>query len=66
MGTEEAVPFSSEADAKAFAETHGGRLVSFDAMPKDYILGSGSEAPTDGSAFDPEANSDNAEGHDHG
>lgn len=66
MGTEEAVPFSSAADAKAFAEKHGGRLVSFDAMPKDYILGSGSEAPTDGSAFDPKATSENAEGHDHG
>jgi copper chaperone NosL len=66
MGTEEAVPFSVEADAKAFAEKHGGRLVSFDDMPKDYILGSGSEAPTDGSAFNPDPTSKDAEGHDHG
>ncbi len=66
MGTEEAVPFSSEADANAFAEKHGGRLVSFDEMPKDYILGSGSEAPADGSAFDPKATSEDAKGHYHG
>ena len=66
MGTEEAVPFSVETDAKAFAEKHGGRLVSFDDMPKDYILGSGSEAPTDGSAFNPDPTSKDAEGHDHG
>lgn len=66
MGAEEAVPFSVESDAKVFAEKHGGRLVRFDEMPKDYILGSGSEAPTDGSAFDPKTTSEDAEGHDHG
>ncbi|MHB0950895.1 MAG: nitrous oxide reductase accessory protein NosL [Allorhizobium sp.] len=66
MGTEEAVPFSSEADARAFSEKHGGRLVRFDDMPKDYILGSGDESPAEASAFDPLVISDDAEGHDHG
>jgi copper chaperone NosL len=38
MGAAEAVPFSSEAAAKAFAGDHGGRVVGFDAVPRDYIL----------------------------
>jgi len=66
MGTEEAVPFSGEADAKAFAKEYGGRVVRFDEMPKDFILGSGGETPADASASDPQASSENAEGHDHG
>ncbi len=66
MGNEEAVPFSSEADARAFAEKHGGRLVRFDDMPQDYILGSGDGTPADASAFDPPATSADAEGHEHG
>ncbi|MBV2184286.1 MAG: nitrous oxide reductase accessory protein NosL [Rhizobium sp.] len=66
MGTEEAVPFSVEADAKAFAEKHGGRLVRFDDMPKDYILGSGDEAPAESSALNPDPTSKDAEGHNHG
>ncbi|RDL48433.1 hypothetical protein BLJAPNOD_04709 [Ensifer sp. M14] len=39
MGADEAVPFSKEADATAFSQQYGGRIVKFDAIPKDYILG---------------------------
>jgi copper chaperone NosL len=38
MNTEEAVPFSSPDAARAFAAANGGRVVSFDGMPKAYIL----------------------------
>ena len=50
MGAAEAVPFSTEAAAAAFAKDHGGRTVRFDAVPRDYILekqaGSGVEPPS--------------------
>jgi copper chaperone NosL len=39
MGAPEAVPFSAEELAKAFQESHGGRLVRFDDIPDDYVLG---------------------------
>lgn len=39
MGTPEAVPFSTRDSAESFAKTHGGRVVDFDGIPKDYILG---------------------------
>ena len=38
MGAAEAVPFSIEEAAKAFAGDHGGEVVRFDAVPRDYIL----------------------------
>ena len=38
MGAAEAVPFSTEEAAKAFAGDHGGEVVRFDAVPRDYIL----------------------------
>jgi copper chaperone NosL len=38
MGAAEAVPFSTEKAAKAFAGDHGGNVVRFDAVPRDYIL----------------------------
>ena len=38
MGAAEAVPFSTEEAAKAFAGAHGGEVVRFDAVPRDYIL----------------------------
>ena len=40
MGGAEAVPFADPAKATAFAQEHGGEVVSFDALPPDYILGS--------------------------
>lgn len=46
MGTSEAVPFSDDNAARIFAEQNGGRVVPFSGIPKDYVLGSGSEAGT--------------------
>jgi len=50
MGAAEAVPFSTEAAAEAFAKDHGGRTVRFDAVPRDYILeqqaGRGAQTPS--------------------
>jgi copper chaperone NosL len=38
MNTEEAIPFGDTAAARAFATANGGRIVSFDDMPHDYVL----------------------------
>ena len=40
MGAPEAVPFSDQADAEAFAGQYGGRLVRFDGIPPEYVLSS--------------------------
>ena len=39
METDEAVPFGNHAAADAFVASNGGRVVSFDQIPKDYVLG---------------------------
>jgi copper chaperone NosL len=39
MGAPEAVPFSQQEAAAAFRAAHGGRLVRFDDIPQDYVLG---------------------------
>jgi copper chaperone NosL len=39
MGAPEAVPFSEEEAAEAFRAAQGGRLVRFDDIPQDYVLG---------------------------
>jgi copper chaperone NosL len=44
MGAAEAVPFSDEAAAERFAAENGGRVVAFADVPKDYVLGDGSDA----------------------
>ena len=38
MGGDEAVPFSERAAAEAFIAQNGGRIVSFDEVPRDYVL----------------------------
>ncbi len=38
MDTDEAIPFSDVAAARAFADANGGRIVGFSEMPRDYIL----------------------------
>lgn len=43
MGSEETVPFSTEAAAEDFAEKNGGRVVRFDEVPQDYVLGNGTD-----------------------
>ncbi|MGG5810018.1 nitrous oxide reductase accessory protein NosL [Falsiroseomonas sp. CW058] len=48
MGAEEAVPFSDQAAAERFAAQHGGRLLRFADLPRDWVLGgqaTGTEAP---------------------
>jgi len=42
MNTDEAIPFSDAAAARAFAALNGGRVVGFDDMPQSYILASSS------------------------
>lgn len=39
MGAPELVPFEAEADARAFAEGHGGRVMRLDEVPPDAVLG---------------------------
>lgn len=39
MGQMEAVPFADRAKAELFARDYGGRIVSFDDIPRDYVLG---------------------------
>jgi copper chaperone NosL len=39
MGAAEAVPFSSRSVAEKFAVDHGGKVVTFEQIPRDYILG---------------------------
>lgn len=41
MGVDEAVPFGDRAAAERFAAKHGGRVVGFTEVPRDYILGGG-------------------------
>jgi len=50
MGASETVPFSTQAAAEEFAKTKGGKVVSFDDIPSDYVLGTG-----EGAAAAPEA-----------
>jgi copper chaperone NosL len=50
MGAAEAIPFSIEEAAKLFAKGHGGRVVRFAEVPRDYILaqqaGGDAQAPS--------------------
>jgi copper chaperone NosL len=41
METDEAVPFGNREAADAFVLSNGGRVVSFDQIPKTYVLGGG-------------------------
>jgi copper chaperone NosL len=54
MGADETVPFSERADAEAFVREHGGRVVRFEDVPRDYVLGSGSVADDKAGSVDPE------------
>jgi copper chaperone NosL len=50
MGAAETAPFSDRAAAERFAEQHGGNVVRFDEVPRDYVLGAswGSEPAASG------------------
>lgn len=38
MGGDEAVPFSDRSAAEKFVGENGGRIVTFDQVPRDYVL----------------------------
>lgn len=38
MGAEDALPFADKAKAEQFAREKGGKVVSFDEMPEEYIF----------------------------
>ncbi|CCE06056.1 Nitrous oxide reductase accessory protein NosL (Required for nitrous oxide reduction) [Bradyrhizobium sp. STM 3843] len=40
MGGDEAVPFSDRAAAEKFVGENGGRIVTFDQVPRNYVLSS--------------------------
>ena len=43
MGADEAVPFSDRAAANSFASENGGRVLAFAEVPRDYVLGAGTD-----------------------
>lgn len=45
MGTAEAVPFSERAGADRFAREYGGDVVTFDQVPRSYVLPGAALAP---------------------
>ncbi|MBV2143671.1 nitrous oxide reductase accessory protein NosL [Falsochrobactrum sp. TDYN1] len=51
MGAQEAVPFSTREAAEQFAAGKGGRIVGFDEMPREYVLGD-QAASQDGSSIE--------------
>lgn len=68
MGTPEAVPFGERAAAEKFAAQHGGRVVGFSDIPRDYVLGNLAEAeagPAPATAAAPAAATDGSHGHAH-
>ena len=40
MGGDEAIPFSDQAAAEKFVGKNGGHIVTFDQVPRDYVLAS--------------------------
>ena len=64
MGAEEAVPFSTREAADKFAGENGGKVTSFENVPRDYVLGGGeTEKPKDGA---PVSEQEDGKGRDHG
>lgn len=43
MGAPEAVPFAQKSDASTFVGRHGGQVVAFDGVPRDYVLNDASQ-----------------------
>ncbi len=48
MGAAEAVPFSDRAAADRFAAEHGGQVLAFTQIPRDWVLGDDDAAPPPG------------------
>jgi copper chaperone NosL len=64
MGADETVPFSSREAADKFAVANGGKVMSFEEVPRDYVLGSGESEKSKSNA--PVSEQEVAKGHDHG
>lgn len=55
MGAAETVPFSNRAAADKFAAEQGGRVVTFGAIPRDYVLSSQPTADARAPSLEPKA-----------
>ncbi|MBB5539559.1 nitrous oxide reductase accessory protein NosL [Rhizobium giardinii] len=64
MGADEAVPFSTREAADIFAGENGGKVVSFEEVPRDYVLGGGETQKPNDSA--PVSEQEDVKGHEHG
>lgn len=53
MGAPETIPFSDRAAAEEFAGAHGGKVVSFAEVPRDYVLASDPLPDTEDPHADP-------------
>ncbi len=52
MGGDEAVPFSDRGVAEKFVADHGGHIVTFEQVPRDYVLTSGADKPDEAAKDD--------------
>lgn len=64
MGAEETVPFSEQEAAQRFVAKNGGKVVGFDDVPRDYVLGDGDASAPKGDA--PATAEKNIKENDHG
>ncbi|UWM84892.1 nitrous oxide reductase accessory protein NosL [Rhizobium sp. SRDI969] len=62
MGAEETVPFSTKEAATRFAGEHGGSVVAFADVPREYVLGAGVDIGTEA----PAGEDKKVEAHEHG
>ncbi len=54
MGAAETIPFSDRAAADKFAGEHGGKVVAFAGVPRDYVLSSEPAYTSDGGEAHPQ------------
>lgn len=66
MGAPEAVPFSDEMAAEGFRANYGGRLVRFDDIPDDFVLGPVELTDHDHDHDHDDHDHDDGHDHDHG
>jgi copper chaperone NosL len=64
MGADEAVPFSTREAADIFVGENGGKVMSFEEVPRDYVLGGGETQKLKDSAPGPEP--EDVKEHEHG
>jgi copper chaperone NosL len=61
MGAPETVPFSDRTAAEKFAAEYGGRIVRFNEVPRDYVLGSEPGASSGAAEGDAQGNGSRSE-----